>query len=149
MTNICACGKPAEHVNAPEESADWACRVPDPAAHMSQSGTPGRLPSAIFAEAVTHRIEGWSAPKWATHHSLDEGSIAWMRGTGVTVGEDEVEPMLTRDDDIEIQPETGSLAVVVGPLRIHIGDDSYISVADARILAPLLLELADAAEAGR
>lgn len=24
----CACGKPAEHVHAPEDSADWACRVP-------------------------------------------------------------------------------------------------------------------------
>jgi hypothetical protein len=25
---LCECGKPAEHVNAPEDSAEWGCRVP-------------------------------------------------------------------------------------------------------------------------
>lgn len=26
--DVCACGKPASHVNADEDSAEWACRVP-------------------------------------------------------------------------------------------------------------------------
>ena len=25
---LCECGKPAEHVNAPEDSTEWGCRVP-------------------------------------------------------------------------------------------------------------------------
>ena len=29
MTTTCACGKPAEHVHANPDGAEWACRVPD------------------------------------------------------------------------------------------------------------------------
>lgn len=27
---LCRCGKPLSHLSAPEESRDWACRVPTP-----------------------------------------------------------------------------------------------------------------------
>lgn len=29
--SLCACGKPAAHIAAPIDSADWPCRVPSPA----------------------------------------------------------------------------------------------------------------------
>ena len=29
---LCPCGKPAAHINAPADSEEWACRVPEPVA---------------------------------------------------------------------------------------------------------------------
>jgi hypothetical protein len=46
--------------------------------------------------SVVHRIDGWEAPKWATHSDFTENSITWDRE--VIVKADELAPALARFD---------------------------------------------------
>jgi hypothetical protein len=96
--------------------------------------------------SVVHRIDGWEAPKWATHSDFTENSITWDRE--VIVKADELAPALARFDRIEIDLHSGTIAVTPGDVYIMVGE-TEMTVADARLIASALVELADAAEAGR
>lgn len=34
--DLCECGKPLTHLDAPEDSKEWGCLVPDPAKFMAE-----------------------------------------------------------------------------------------------------------------
>ncbi len=115
------------------------------------------------SQTVRHHIEGWEPPKWATEHEIDGTLLHWSRASSdTTIGNitpyldqegnetyGTVEPALQRDDRIAMDAMGGLVTVTVGDTLIWVADDLEMFPAEARKLAAALVELADAAEAGR
>jgi hypothetical protein len=102
------------------------------------------------------RIEGWAPPGWATKHVEMEASLAWFRESDTELervpssvaGDDQMRfvPSIQRYDNIDLDLDAGELSLNVGPTLIHLDDDLEVTPAEARKLAVVLIELADAAE---
>lgn len=119
-----------------------------------------RCPSGHPDRPTVHRINGWAPPTWAKDAGDQcDHAIFWQLGSDTptwfidTVDGDNtvtrLHPVLTRIDDIAVDLAAGAIKIRQGATLIHVGDDLDFTTDQARRLAGVLLELADAAEAGR
>jgi len=84
----CPCGKPAAHLTAPEDSADWACRVPDPQALLTAREVVDLYPLSVPA-LDRWRLEGCGPRSFTVAGRVlyPRGDLdAWCARVGVSQG---------------------------------------------------------------
>ncbi len=112
--------------------------------------------AATHSEPTPQPVPGWQRPTWATEVHLDGNRVSFERPASMvplhasSIEDDPPRPTtvcLSRYDRIEIDADRGTIRVIEPAPTVLVGDDTVLSVPEARKLAAALIELADAAEA--
>lgn len=77
---LCSCGKPATHVNADEDSYDWACLVPS----FDSAGR--RLPPATIDDAAVEAAYRQAHPTFVPSSLAKNDRVHGAGGGGIVVG---------------------------------------------------------------